>query len=86
MSPEGTPVVPFANSINLSETVVFVAEAVVDVPVNDTSPEKLTLPVNVCPLSASDFNSDDDTALAAILTPVMALSAIFAVVTFESAI
>ena len=65
---------------------MFVAEAVVDVPVNSTFPEKLTSPVNVCPLRASDFNSDADTALAAIFTPVIALSAIFAVVTCASAI
>ena len=81
MSPDGTPVTPFPNSINLSATTVFVAEAVVVDPVNSTAPENETLPVNVCRLSASHFSSDADTALAAIFIDVTAFAAIWSAVT-----
>ena len=76
ISPEGEPDCPFASSINLSVITVFVEEAVVVLPVTSKFPENVTLPVNVCPLSASDLSSAADTALAAICTAVTASVAI----------
>jgi hypothetical protein len=85
-----------AIEIKESPVVIVVAEAANEVPDTVTSPEKVTLPDIVCPLSASDLSSDVDTEFAAkwsavskpvatIPTALIALSATFAAVTESAA-
>ena len=93
---EGVPVVPVPNSMSGSAIVVVVELTVVVVPLTVKFPDNTTLPENVCPLSASDLSSDDDTAFAAIWSAVIWASsiclvrilfcAIFALVTALSSI